>query len=100
MNDKDKEAFDKWLKENYSSLIKHGGLKKMDADFELCWLSACEYMRNKYTPLDALSLYEKLEREREENKKLREALEWCLSQVGYASPWWIKINKALKEIGE
>jgi hypothetical protein len=32
-------------------------------------------MRNKSNPLDALSLYEKLETERAENKKLRDALE-------------------------
>jgi hypothetical protein len=32
-------------------------------------------MRNKSKPLDALSLYEKLERERAENKKLRDASE-------------------------
>lgn len=33
-------------------------------------------MTNIPNPLDALSLYEKLEREREENKKLRDALEF------------------------
>jgi len=61
MNDKDKEAFKEWY-------------MNKESEFDNCkeaWQAACEYMRNKSNPLDALSLYEKLEKERTENKKLR-----------------------------
>ena len=84
MVDKDLEAFEEWfksnanssfavfLRENYPDL----GIKWDREPARSSWISACEYMRSKANPLDALSLYEKLEREREENKKLREALEF------------------------
>jgi hypothetical protein len=65
MNDQDKEAFIKWY-------------KNKESEFDNCkeaWQAACEYVRNKSNPLDALSLYEKLERERAENKELRKTLE-------------------------
>jgi hypothetical protein len=66
MNDKDKEAFD-----NYMEI----------SDFNV-WQAACEYMRNKSNPLDALSLYEKLEKLKAENKKMRDVLEFYAN--GYA----------------
>lgn len=84
MNDKDKETFEKWRDNNFSKLIEvgnKGGLEKLNDNLAWCWQAACEYMRIKHGPLDSLSLYEKLEREREENKKLREALAF------YAEPW-------------
>ena len=77
MNDKDKEAFEKWFKKNS---YDYYGYEKNNQ--EIGWQAACEYMRNKSNPLDALSLYEKLEKEREENKKLIEALE-MISEIGY-----------------
>lgn len=101
MNNQDKEEFEKWLNENKSSLVIHGGLKKMDDDFHLCWKTACDYMRNKSNPLDALSLYEKLETERAENKKLKDALKNCLI-MSPLDPFerGDMIREALKEVGE
>jgi hypothetical protein len=87
MKNKDKEAFDEWRKEYVST---HTGYFKMigtDDLAQVVWESACEYMRNKSNSLDALSLYEKLEREREENKKLREALEFYAKETNW------KLNK-------
>jgi hypothetical protein len=74
MNNKDKEAFEKWRLEYIST---HTGYFKMigtDDLAQVVWQSACEYMRNKSNPLDALSLYEKLETERAENKALRKII--------------------------
>ncbi len=76
MNDKDKKEFEKWLNENKSSLVIHGGLKKMIDDFHLCWKTACDYMRNR-SPLDPVSLYDKLEKERERSEVLVEAVKKC-----------------------
>ena len=95
MNDKDKEAFEKWWKSIFGNQVYFG--------FSLCeesWKSACEYMRNKPDPLDALSLYEKLEREREKNKKLREALEEISGYIPHNGDSWAseKAREALKEI--
>jgi hypothetical protein len=64
MNDQEKEAFEEWVEVAYSPTSSLAA-----------WQAACEYMRNKSNPLDALSLYEKLERERAENKELRKTLE-------------------------
>jgi hypothetical protein len=78
MNDQDKEAFDKWflgLDESHLSRV----IKLNRGASQKAWQAACEYMRNKSNPLDTLSLYEKLERERAENAKLREALEFTIS---------------------
>jgi len=76
MNDKDKEAFESWYYEHFKDCSTRRVLDYLNPlDLEI-WQAACEYMRNKSNPLDALSLYEKLERERNENKKLREALEF------------------------
>ncbi len=72
-------SFDECRDNNFSKLIEvgnKGGLEKLNDNLAWCWQAACEYMRNKSGPLDALSLYEKLERERDENKKLRETLEF------------------------
>jgi len=64
MNDEDKEAFEKWYNGENNIICK--GLHHEHRE---AWQAACEYMRNKSNPLDVLSLYEKLERERAENKK-------------------------------
>ncbi len=73
MNNQDKEAFEKWYSEYFK--IKGITIINIPHHFTESWQAACEYMRNKSNPLDALSLYEKLETERAENKKLRDALE-------------------------
>jgi hypothetical protein len=65
MNDKDKEAFEKWFKDFWSvSSTKH--------DCFSGWQAACEYMRNR-SPLDPVSLYDKLEQERDQAIELLEA---------------------------
>lgn len=96
MNDKDKEAFEKSL-----DVVCN---KENDYErFYAVWQAACEYMRDEFkfqTPPAVVAYVEINDKLVEENKKLREALNWCLSQVGYASPWWIKINEALKEVDE
>ena len=99
MNDKDKEEFDKWFNKERRIFEANEPATFCDSD-EFCmkkgWQAACEYMRNKSNPLDALSLYEKLERERFENKKLREALRWYANLGlcdGYA-------KNLLKEVNE
>jgi uncharacterized protein (DUF433 family) len=89
MNDKDLEAFDKWR----SSQLNR-------PDIYDAWEFACHYMRNKSTPLDALSLYEKLEKEREENKKLRNALEFYSDIESGNNDWGMRAREALKEIGD
>ena len=73
MNNQDKKAFEKWFKDFYQDVFKPGDPRFMNQS--IAWKYACEYMRNKSNPLDALSLYEKLERERAENKELRKTLE-------------------------
>jgi hypothetical protein len=81
MNDKDKEAFDEWFIKTYRYDYKDLVIPESINPQKEAWLSACEYMRNKSNPLDALSLHEKLEKEREENKKLREALEMVMDNT-------------------
>lgn len=69
---KDKEAFEKWELDYFG---QNDNCPHYMLHIKNTWYAACEYMRNKSNPLDALSLFEKLERERAENKKLRDALE-------------------------
>jgi hypothetical protein len=100
MNDKDKEAFVKYMRENlpFSYYVSYHCPELKT------WQAACEHMRNKSNPLDALSLYEKLERERAENKILYEALNKILNDyrtVCYDGDWEeIRdiAREALKEI--
>jgi hypothetical protein len=114
MNDKDKEVFENFWDDNYDETFPTPD-KVRDS---IIWQAACEYMRNKSNPLDPLSLYEKLERQREENKKLREALEFYANtdnfNIGEFSrtvyeyrgdgkgSTWIgkKAREALKEVGD
>jgi len=74
MNNQDKEAFEEWFLSLNDSHLNRVIKLNRGAIYE-AWIAACEYMRNKSNPLDALSLFEKLEAERAENKKLRDALE-------------------------
>jgi uncharacterized membrane protein len=104
MNDKDKEAFDGWLENSTTTQEEIEAYEAMNEKdrvmfcMKYTWQAACEYMRSKSNPLDALSLYEKLEMERSENKKLREALEKiaCNFSVDYR----YDAREALKEVGE
>jgi hypothetical protein len=79
MNNQDKQEFEKWFKDFYQVDFNPGEPRFMNQS--IAWKYACEYMRNKSNPLDALSLYEKLETERAENKKLREALEMVVDNT-------------------
>ncbi len=42
--DRIKQAFEAWWKENFSSLIIDGGLRKMEHDALSTWLAACEWL--------------------------------------------------------
>ena len=65
MNEQDKEAFENWFSEHGYEEINQ--IK--------AWQAALEYERRIRSPLSPVSLYEKLERERERSQKLVEALE-------------------------
>lgn len=70
MNDQDwKDAFEAWLNEQ----AIHNTWKRILC--EGAWQAAIEYEHKRRSPLDALSLYEKLEQERARTEKLVEALE-------------------------
>jgi hypothetical protein len=81
MNDQYKEAFEEWFIKTYRYDYKDLVIPESVTPQKEAWQAACEYMRNKSNPLDALSLYEKLETERAENKKLREALEMVVDST-------------------
>lgn len=76
MNNIDKEAFDKYVKENQSSYF---GVPSWEIDTDRkIWLAACNY---KQREIDALKLeYDKLTEwaaeYKAENAKLRECVEW------------------------
>jgi hypothetical protein len=94
MNNQDKEAFEKWFKDFYQ--IDRWDPRLMNQS--IAWQAACEYMRNKSNPLDALSLYEKLETERAKNKKLRDALAWYADRKNCDNPDFVHIE--IDEHGE
>jgi hypothetical protein len=76
MNDKDKEAFDKWFIKTYRYDYKDLVIPKSVNPQKEAWQAAIEYERfnHKYCVVGSLDkLCEKLEAE---NKKLREALEF------------------------
>lgn len=83
MNEEDKQAFEDWL----SDASNHcSDALAYEHERNFCyqaWMAGCEYMRNKCNPLDALSLYEKLELERAKNKKLRDALDFYAKQSNW-----------------
>ena len=72
----DNEAFEKWHRDNQvfpndgETAIGYANRYGKEA-----WMAALSWERKRRSPLDALSLYDKLEQERERSKKLVEALE-------------------------
>jgi hypothetical protein len=64
----------------------------------IAWKYACEYMRNR-SQLDLVSLYDKLEKERERSKVLVEALENLSLYVSHNGDTWVKdrATEALKK---
>ncbi|NBX97519.1 hypothetical protein EBQ81_01465 [bacterium] len=74
INDKDKEEFEKWFKDFYEVDFNAGTARFM-GQF-ISWKYACDYIRNR-SPLDPVSLYDKLERERERSEMLFEAVKKC-----------------------
>lgn len=52
MNDKDKEAFEKWYKINFSELVKENGIGKIQNDFIKAWQAACEYKQKEIDELE------------------------------------------------
>jgi len=73
MNDKDKEAFEKWLDDCYFD-----GDRRPEPSVKEAWQAACEYMRDEFkfqTP-PAVFIYQDMnDKLQAENKKLREALD-------------------------
>ena len=97
MNYKDKEEFEKWFKDFYEVDFNAGNVRFMGQ--LISWQAACEYMINKSNPLDALSLYDKLEKEREKSEILVEALEKLSLYVSHNGDTWVKerATEALKK---
>jgi len=99
MNEKDEQAFEKWWEENIdgpnANYVFLKPSKKLFAD---AWRGACYYMRNR-SPLDPVSLYDKLERERERSEILVEALEKLSLYVSHNGDTWVKerATEALKK---
>jgi len=121
MNDKDKEAFDEWVKYNVSIALRDRyGLALIDT-----WQAACEYMqaelahyifkieaenKNLVEENRALKLNYKeqmviylrldIEKLQTENKKLRDALEYLNTITVLPEKVKPIIREALKEVGE
>jgi hypothetical protein len=96
MNDKDKEEFEKWFKDFYEVDFNAGTARFMGQ--YISWKYACDYIRNR-SPLDPVSLYDKLEKEREKSEILVEALEKLSLYVSYNGDTWVKerATEALKK---
>jgi hypothetical protein len=96
MIDKDKQAFEKWFKDYYEVDFNAGTARFM-GQF-ISWKYACDYIRNR-SPLDPVSLYDKLEKERERSEVLVEALEKLSLYVPHNGDTWVKelATKALKK---
>jgi len=107
MNDKDKEAFDKWCVEKFS--IAPELIEDFRFSFthklihtESAWQAACKYMRLKYLDEDTKKAIEMANASlwianlQNENKKLREALEKIIDQY-FDLPYELRMKKGLKE---
>jgi hypothetical protein len=96
MRDQDKEEFEKYVEENKSIYF---GLPEWEVDTDrTIWEAACNYMRNR-SPLDSVSLYDKLEKERDRSEVLVEALEKLSLYVSHNGDTWVKerATEALKK---
>lgn len=96
MNEKDKESFSEYVKANKSIYF---GLPEWEVDTDrTIWEAACNYMRNR-SPLDSVSLYDKLEQERDRSEVLVEALEKLSLYVSHNGDTWAKelATEALKK---
>ncbi len=105
MNDKDKEAFNKWLNDQdykYDTWdgqdYRDGKIVSIYSETELAWQAACEYKDKEIGDLkftfkslndDALEIIN-------ENKKLREALEKIVDRY-FDLPYEVRMKKGLKE---
>lgn len=107
MNDKDKEEYDKWLKDNFSKLIDQGnkgGLAKMNDDLTQCWQAACEYKQKEIDSIDCyIERDEKIKKLQAENAKLVDALRDIEDYGEYPShketpKIWKITNQVLKEL--
>jgi hypothetical protein len=102
MNDKDKEAFEKWfelLGETHLERV----IKLNRGASHKAWQAACEYkdkeinndeelLRNHMNSIG----YRELKKLQAENKKLREALEKIIDQY-FDLPYELRMKKGLKE---
>jgi hypothetical protein len=104
MNDKDKEAFDKWWISNKYELTPFywHNTSLVGSEILATWQAACEYKQKEIEAyVNHLKDFDdEIGRLQAENKKLREALE----AIGYLhlSPFQTvkTARKALKEVGE
>ena len=83
MNEQDKEEFEKWYFEVPYKVDYHASPDQL----EEAWQAACAYIRSRSNPLDVISLYDKLEAERERSQKLVEALEKITEYKGTTLRW-------------
>jgi hypothetical protein len=108
MNDKDKEAFEKWWDEYPMGWKISGELHKNTSD---SWQAACEYKQKEIDDLtgqlkSCIFVYEeKVNRLIAENKKLREALGFYAKCDGFCAEDECVCStktavEALKEVGE
>lgn len=98
----DNEAFEAWRDNNFSKLIEagsKGGLEKLNDNLAWCWQAALVYARQENSNNNS----ETIDRLNQENKKLREALEFYATHARDNCRYRVtnKIaREALKEEGE
>lgn len=89
MNDKDKEAFEKWWQNMYDSYVEFRDWQGCDItfdkkeDMQIGWQAACEYKNKEYSDIADARMQTSLNNVKleAENAKLRECVEF------YAEPW-------------
>jgi hypothetical protein len=98
MNDKDKEAFEKWFKDYWEVDFNAGNPRFMGQS--ISWKYACEYKDKEFLNGSVLkALNEKYENEVGRSEVLVEALEKLSLYVSYNGDTWVKkrASEALKK---
>jgi len=100
MNDKDKEAFEKYMGENMPyDYYHHYACRELDT-----WQAAIEYKQKEIDDLNKMNMFqeshrrimgEKLEKLQSENAKLRECLEFTTHAAEYLYKPDVKLNKGM-----
>ena len=113
MNDKDKEAFEKWWMEGFKGMSDMDVIKYKDSGKQTSlhgWQAACEYKQNEIDELKNVTYWQveqdgkvtrhisiaEIEKLQAENAKLRECVEW----YAYRKEWQENDNarQVLKEL--